>query len=175
MSKPEESETSIEKTPDVRLVAASEDEDFIRCMTYIQMREIGHAMTKVQIAEEFGVSRTTLDKWIMKWENSGLLRKCRQAYMIPRAEEIRVAEDLLLDDWPEILDHARYLAKGGGKSEKVAADMIMWIHEAIVQPKLQEREEAGSEEFAYIEAQSVTVRQFDPLSLPDGDESEEDE
>lgn len=152
-------------TKPILMAVEADDEDFIRCMEYIMQREVGNKVTKTDIAEHFGVSRPTLDRWIMEWEASGLLRKCRTAFMIPRAEEIRAAEDGVLREWPDILAYARDLATGRGKSEKVASEVMQWLHEAVIKPRMEQQEESGAEELGFIEASRSNPSAFDPLTL----------
>lgn len=143
----------------------ADDEDFIRCMEYITLREVGTQVTKTDIAKHFGIDRSTLHQWILKWEASGLLRRCRMAIMVPMAEEIRNAEDAVLRDWPEVLEYARTLATGKGRSEKVASEVMQWLHEAVIKPRIEAQEESGAEELGYLETISTKAHAFDPLTL----------
>jgi len=151
----------------IDMVAASQDEDFIRCMQYLEMREIAKPMTKIVIAEKFGISDRTLRRWVERWDESGLLRKCRMAYMVPRVEEIRAAEDSVLDDWPMVLSNATKLAVGQGRSEKVAVEAMRFLHETVVAPRMDEKEDAGAAELKYVETIQGTARRFNPLEIED--------
>ena len=140
------------------------------------MREVGEYNTKVDIAKHFGVSRVTLDKWIMKWEASGLLGKCRQIIMVPRTEEIRAAEDAVLRAWPDILQEAVKIALGNGRSEKVAQEARAWLGEVVVVPRMEAQEESGAEELDYIEMmRDRLVGGFNPHQITSSDVEKKDE
>jgi hypothetical protein len=149
----------------IYIPSSADEEDFVRCMEYVQLREMGEKTTKVEIAKHFKVSRPTLDAWILKWETSGLLKKCRAVFMIPRAEEIKAAEDSVLDAWPDVLSYATGLAMGNGKSEKVAVEAMNFLNENVVKPRMEQQEESGADELGYVEATQGQPNRFDPLSL----------
>lgn len=142
----------------------ADDEEFLRCMQYLQWREVDSKLTKVQIANRFGVHRNTLNGWLIKWENSGLLRRCRQVFLKPRVEEIQNAVDAILDDWPNVLMKQLQTAKNG-KSEKISLEAAIWLHEAIVQPAIEAKEDEGQAEMIYIQSKTQVSEPFNPLAL----------
>lgn len=142
----------------------ADDEEFLRCMQYLQWREFDGKLSKIDIAERFGVHRNTLNAWIIKWENSGLLRRCRQVFLKPRVEEIQNAIDAILDDWPNVLMKQLYTAKNG-RSEKISLEAAIWLHDAVVQPALDAKEDEGQAEMVYIQSKTQTSEPFNPLAL----------
>ena len=103
MSLQVQTEITEDEEEDIVILSPQDDQDFLRCMQYLEWREAHHKKKLVDIALLFDVHRNTLRAWIIKWDNSGLLRRCRQVLFSPRVEEISSAVDMLVDDWPEVL------------------------------------------------------------------------
>ena len=162
-----------EKMMELTIEKAADDEDFIRCLHYIKLREVRAKMSKEDIADYFEIDYRTLDKWIMKWTKSGLINRCRRIISIPMAEEVRVAEQLVMQDWPKILERQRKIALHS-KSDKVSNDTTNWLFLNIIKPKMEEQEDAGLNELEYIKSQAEVLTKFAPLALhePDSEDSE---
>lgn len=135
---------------DYSLIEVSQDPDFVRVMQYIAMREAGPRTTKKEIAEHFEVSRPTLDSWILKWTNSGLLARCRERFLVPTIlEEMRTANLAALSAWPEILARQVDIARNSN-SDRNANEAAANLWEWLVKPAMEAEPDAGADEIDYV-------------------------
>lgn len=146
---------------------AANDEDFVRCMTYITLREQGPQMAMKDIATHFEVDYTTLRRWVIEWDKTHLLQKCRMVLMVPIVEDITATNLRALTEWGEIFDRQLQTAKSG-KSDKTSLEAAMWLYDAFVHPALEERENPGAAELAYIEQIESQIDPFNPLAISEG-------
>lgn len=149
---------------DIDIQEINQHPDFVRVMEYIALREAGKQATKVEIAEHFGISRPTLDRWILKWTNSGLLARCRERFLTPTIlEEMRVANLDAMADWPEILKRQRKIAIHS-RSDRNANEAAANIWEWLVRPALEAEVEAGVDELDYaklLESGNISINPHD--------------
>jgi transposase-like protein len=144
------------------------DPNYIRCMQYLTLRETGPSMSMMQAAADMGVSRGTLYNWLAAWRLSGLLEQCRKAFLVPKGEEIRAAENELLAEWPNIIRRQIAIAKDG-QSDKNSNEAFQSLM-PYVDRLLSEQDKPGSEEMGYIEGLRSIPNPFDPLNLGAGDD-----
>lgn len=163
---------------DIQIIPpASADEEFVKCMDYIHRRELGipqlndkgkevlHQYTIQEYADVYGVTRKTVYAWINKWKTSGLLQRAREYLVDPMAEEVIVANRKVLTAWPAIVSRQVKTALSG--SEQWSLQAAIWLHEKIVTVVMEERDDPGHEERAYLE--SLETGSLDPYAfLTDG-------
>lgn len=148
--------------------AAAGDEDFIRCMRYIEIREKSTPRPTVQQAAKLmGCSERMLFYYIQRWENSGLLRRCRQAFVTPMVEEIRIAESDIIHRWPEVLERQLKTAISS-RSDKIALEAAAWINETVIVPFRETKPDTVSEEMLYLERLVNLTGSLDPMSIDSG-------
>lgn len=113
------------------------------------LRRSGEKMTMLEVANQFGVSRTKLYYMIQAWEEAGLLKSARQDLLTWRIEEISVATAEVLDRWPAILKNLADIAETSkGKNAIEAAKLL---HDLSVAPALAGKINPGAEEAVYLE------------------------
>ena len=143
---------------------AADDKDFLRCLEYVKLREVRKGMKRQEVADYFEIHINSLDLWISKWTKSGLINRCRRIIAIPSAEEVRVVEGELMQEWPKIIRRQKDTAMYG-KSDKNALEAATWLYENFVKPAMEQQVDAGVDELDYISSVETATTPFNPLSL----------
>jgi transposase len=152
-------------------VEPEESEDFLRCVQYVVLRELGQQMELKDIADRFGVSRQSLYNWITRWRATGLIAKVRQKYFLPGyVEEIQVAYNKVLSEWPQVMKRQLNIAIHS-KSDQFSTQAAAWLMEQVVKPATEAVEDIGREEMEYVELLKERVIQLNPLSIAEPHES----
>jgi len=154
------------------VIIAANDPDYLRCATYVKMREMVDKKTKEQIAEYFDISIRTLERWIAKWRVSGLLPRVRSLLFATLvAEEIHSASDMVSRRWAEVVERQVTTAVSAS-SDKNSLDAAAWLYENFVKPRMETVEGDGMDEMEYLKA--LHDKSYNPLAISDIDTDEDD-
>lgn len=138
---------------DAEIVWSETDEEVIQAGRYLYLKDQNKTME--EIASEFGYrSRQSIYNQVARWEQSGALTKARQLFLMPKAEEISAAVSRALDEWPLILANIVSIAKGGGKiGARTSLEAAAWLHDHVIAPELEKKEDPGAAERKYARRQ----------------------
>jgi hypothetical protein len=161
-------------TGDTTLIVLEDDEEFLRCTQYVQMRELTDKKTKEEIAQFFDITVTRLSWWIAKWSKTGLLRRVRQElFAALTAEEIEVTKDSVARQWAAIMDRTVNTALKS-KSDRVALEATQFLYEAFIKPRMDNVEMDSTPETDYILQMEARENNFNPLNITELEFTETD-
>lgn len=145
------------------------DEDFYRCLRYLELREMNPSKPRYEdVAQEMGISRDRLGDWIRKWENSGLLAACRTIVMAPALEDIRSVNDRVAKEWPVVVDNLLRIAQNRA-APRAAIEAYDRLQRDVIAPMLEAQEgDDGSPEKRYLltRYKETIEERFNPLTIP---------
>lgn len=160
------------------LELVNRDLEYQKCMYYLMARagdipnkngeKKKHSME--EIAEAIGFTdRRAVYYAVDRWERDGILEEARRAYMVPKMEEIQLATDEVMHEWPEILREMVKMAKGTNTgtigNPRTRWEIGAWLYEAVVVPELDKQVASGATEATYAEA---LLNDFDPINITPG-------
>lgn len=152
------------KKPELDLTLAEErypaDGKSQQAMLYLLHLLMGKK--KGEIAQELGISRTTLYRLEQSWEEDGTLERVHGELLRVRVQAVQVAIDEVLREWPQIILEAKRIALHSA-SDRIRLEAIEWLHQRIVQPISQRAPDSSAKELAYASSH----QEFDPQSIPD--------
>lgn len=134
-------------------------EDLQDALQYLLWRDEGKTVR--WIAEQKRVSERMIYYRIEKWEKNGALKAARTIFLVPRAEEISVAVDEAIREFPAIIRRLIRVARDSN-SDLTALKATEWLFETFIRPALESKIPEGTLEAAYAKRKSAD---FDPLSL----------
>ena len=145
-----------------------EDPDYLICMDYLKWVEFENKTT-LQFAEYKQVDPTTIWRWISRWKKSGLIQKCRKEFALAVFDDVIVANRKVVTGWSKIAEELVRISTKA-RSEHTRFLTAAWLYEKIVEPAMNEQEEPGYNEAAYLSTISENRKALNPMSLVDEDE-----
>lgn len=137
-------------------------DDFALCKQYVMMYEMQRGLTMQDVAEQLGVSRTTLYNMRSRWRADGLLQRMRQIVMTQKYEDLDLAIDDAFRDLPQLVsmmvEDARTSSTAGDRRRA-----LDWLWKNIYKPRMDEMPDADTEELAYLENHT---NDFAPTDIP---------
>lgn len=134
-------------------------EDLQDALQYLLWRDEGKTIR--WIAEQKKVTDRMIYYRIERWEKNGALKAARAIFLVPRAEEISVAIDEAIREFPAIIRRLIHVARDS-KSDFMALEATKWLFDNFVRPALESKIPEGTLEAAYAKRKNAD---FDPLSL----------
>lgn len=132
-----------------REVKIIEEGDLNEALAYLLYREENPSLSKVEVAEHFGITPQGLNKRIRRWERAGIMERARAAILVPKVEDINHAINQAVQAFPDII---RGLVQDALTAEKFAHRIAAarMLHKLFVDPAIQKMPESGSEELIYV-------------------------
>ena len=161
----------IQISDDGTIIAPEEDNHFMKCALYVKMYEMVDNNTLEDIAQEFDVNKKTVERWVAKWQVSGLLPRVRKLlFSTLVAPEIQAIGDIVTREWRDVMLRQLKTAKNA-KSDKNSLDAATWLYENFVKPRMDDVEADSSHEIKYIEG--LHESSYNPLLIGEDEDLDE--
>lgn len=147
----------------IEVIEPQDDPDFLVCMDYLRCVEFDR-MTQEAFAQQKGIDRITLWRWVSKWKAKGLIQKCRATFALAVFDEVIVTNRRVVMSWPTVAEEMLRISLEAN-SEYTRFQTGSWLYEHIVEPTMKEVEEPGHEAADYLRSIEGSELALDPMSV----------
>ena len=133
------------------------------CLTWLTLHEAdehGFRKTEDEVAEAMGLTVEGLRVKITHWQSTGIADQARRQYLVPKLENILLAQIMIIDEMPALLRSLVEKAKDS-QSPLHALEIVKFLH-SYVEPRMNDNASETSEQ-AYI--RNMTPDSFDPTGV----------